>query len=552
MLKKVFILCFTALLSALCAKADSIFVDSGIFYKVICADSVSIVAPKDGNYSVAFNDSVLHVPANVLHEGKLYHVRCIGNAAFANNGGIKHVVIDNGIKEIQEHAFAVCVNMKSIRIPASVNKIGDDIFRYSVSLDSVSIDDDNKTYDSREGCNAIIHTESNNLLLGCKGTRIPATVESIGNSAFCGCLIDYIAIPDGVTRIHDYAFAYCQNLTGIHISSTVDWINEEAFSYCPSITSITVDERNETYDSREGCNAILCDDILVRGCSTTVIPSGVKVIDRSAFSQCANLRSIDIPEGVTTIRAGAFMDCISLSRVNLPSTLTCLDSWGGGQFYGCTSLDSIYIPENVNEIGTGAFSGCSSLRSIVVDPKNKAFDSRGNCNAVIRTSNGELMAGCNGTVIPDGVKFIHEDAFAGSGITSVTIPSSVMDIDSLAFHGCDRCMSITVSPDNPYYKSDGSNSIVERKTGRLVLGCATTRFLPGVTGIGPYAFVSTPEVLFLPDGIRDIGMCAFTMCKNLTAIIMPPSLKHIGRGAFSGCSRLSVKATMGNEVKTDI
>lgn len=547
-LKKTVTFCFCIFLSSLCVLADSTFVDAGIVYKLISVDSVNIMALKEGHADVVLWDSVLNVPANVRHDGRLYHVRCIGKEAFAGNCGIKHVAIGKGIEEIQEHAFAACANMESISIPASVTVIGDGMFKYCVSLDSVCIDDGNKTYDSRGGCNAIILSESNRLLFGCKGTRIPASVECIGKDAFYGCMIDSIVIPEGVTRIHDYAFVYCQNLTRIHISSTVDWIDECAFSFCSNITTITVDEGNETYDSRDGCNAILCDEYLVRGCNTTVIPSGVKVIERMAFSQCANLRSIDIPEGVTTIRAGAFADCLSLRHVSLPSTLACLDACGGGQFYGCTSLDSIYIPGNVKEIGTGAFGGCSSLRSIIVDPRNKTFDSRGNCNAIIQTSEERLMSGCNSTIIPDGVMFIHEDAFSGSGITAVDFPASVMEIDSMAFRGCDRCMSITVAADNPYYKSDGSNSVVERKTGRLVLGCATTRFLPGVTGIGAYAFASTPEVLVLPDGIRDIGICAFANCRNLSAIIVPSSVKHIGRGAFSGCRRLPHKVIMCNDV----
>lgn len=446
-LKKTVTFCFCIFLSSLCVLADSTFVDAGIVYKLISVDSVNIMALKEGHADVVLRDSVLNVPANVRHDGRLYHVRCIGKEAFAGNCGMKHVAIGNGIEEIREHAFAACANMESISIPASVTVIGDGMFKYCVSLDSVCIDDGNKTY-----------------------------------------------------------------------------------------------------DSRDGCNAILCDEYLVRGCNTTVIPSGVKVIERMAFSQCANLRSIDIPEGVTTIRAGAFADCLSLRHVSLPSTLACLDACGGGQFYGCTSLDSIYIPGNVKEIGTGVFGGCSSLRSIIVDPRNKTFDSRGNCNAIIQTSKERLMSGCNSTIIPDGVMFIHEDAFVGSGITAVDFPASVMEIDSMAFRGCDRCMSITVAHDNPYYKSDGSNSVVERKTGRLVLGCATTRFLPGVTGIGAYAFASTPEVLVLPDGIRDIGICAFANCRNLSAIIVPSSVKHIGRGAFSGCSRLCHKVIMCNDV----
>ena len=121
----------------------------------------------------------------------------------------------------------------------------------------------------------------------------------------------------------------------------------------------------------------------------------------------------------------------------------------------------------------------------------------------------------------------------------------------MAFHHCERLMSITVDPDSKTYRSDGSNSIVERKTGRLVLGCAATRFLPEVTAIGPYAFVSTPELLVLPEGIRDIGERAFSWSKSLWSVVIPRSVRHIGYNAFSRCDRLFGKVFMGDEVKED-
>lgn len=551
MLKGLVICCFAALFPAVWTKADSTFVECGIMYRLITEDSVNIVAREGGYPAGTFKDSALCVPARVSHEGRTYHVRSIGREAFAKCSAIKHVVICEGIEEIHDYAFALCANMESISIPSSVRDIGEYSLSFCVSLTSISVDEANETFDSRDGCNAIIRTKGDRLLAACKGTRIPSSVDRIDGSAYKGCLIDSVIIPDGVRQICEYAFSYCPRLTRVHISSTVEMIDEGMFYECPNITSITVDERNKDYDSRGGCNAIISGECLVRGCSTTIIPAGVEVIGRAAFYQCTGLRSIVIPEGVTDIQSSAFSDCSSLKHVSLPSTLTYLEPWGGRQFHGCTSLDSIYIPANVDTLNSNAFSCCTSLCSIVVDPKNKKFDSRDGCNAIIETSEDRLMVGCNSTVIPEGVWLISNEAFAGSGITSINIPASVTSIDSMVFFRCDRLMSITVAPDNKTYKSDGSNSIVERKTGRLVLGCATTRFLPEVTSIGAYAFAGTPEVLVLPEGIRDIGICAFFWCRDLRSVVIPRSVKHVGRGAFYGCSRLFGKVFMGDDVKID-
>lgn len=555
MMKRVFVFSLVALCLVSWSKADSTFVERGLLYRRISVDSVNVIKGKDGYSAETFQDSVLYISGRVRHDEKDYYVRCIESRTFLNCSGIKHAVIGNGIEEIHDDAFSLCANLESLEIPASVNVIGgpkpQPIARYCNNLSTISVNVDNVIYDSRDGCNAIIRTKGNSLLNGCIGTRIPSSVEEIGRFAFSGSFMDSIVIPDGTRRIDSNAFAYCPNLKSVYISSTVDWIDDESFAYCPNIMSITVDERNEVYDSRDNCNAIISGEYLIKGCNTTVIPTGVEVIGRAAFAHCHRLKDIIIPEGVSMIRSGAFWNCLSLKHVSLPSTLTCLDEVGGSQFAGCVSLDSIYIPENVNEMRNDIFNDCVSLRSITVATGNKTYDSRDNCNAVIRTSTNELIAGCSGTVIPEGVRYIAYGSFAGSGITSINIPASVVSIDPTAFSGCERCMSITVEPGNRYYKSEDSNSIVERKTGKLVLGCATTSFLPGLTSIGENAFISTPEILVLPDGIREIGCCAFLNCKDLTAIIIPPSVKHIGKLAFSRCDNLSYKVIMGGDIKID-
>lgn len=65
---------------------------------------------------------------------------------------------------------------------------------------------------------------------------------------------------------------------------------------------------------------------------------------------------------------------------------------------------------------------CPKLESIVVDGDNPVFDSRDNCNAIIDTQANTLLIGCKGTVIPSSVVSIGDDAFEGSGLTSIVIP----------------------------------------------------------------------------------------------------------------------------------
>ncbi len=140
--------------------------------------------------------------------------------------------------------------------------------------------------------------------------------------------IKKIVIEDGVTRIGEYAFSGCKNLTSVTIPNSVTSIGWSAFSDCYSLTSIT-------------------------------IPNSVTNME-GAFTNCTALTSITIPNSVENID-GAFSKCTQLTTITLPESIT---SIGDHTFFGCTSLKSITIPESVKTIGNEAFLGCSSLKSI--------------------------------------------------------------------------------------------------------------------------------------------------------------------------------------------
>ena len=103
-----------------------------------------------------------------------------------------------------------------------------------------------------------------------------------------GVLVKYygyggnVVIPNGVTRIGDYAFFECGNLTSIVIPDGVISIGDSAFWNCKSLTSI-------------------------------VLPDSVTCIEDHAFEYCKRLTSIVIPDSVTSIGTGAFYECPNLT-----------------------------------------------------------------------------------------------------------------------------------------------------------------------------------------------------------------------------------------------
>ena len=153
-----------------------------------------------------------------------------------------------------------------------------------------------------------------------------------------------------------------------------------------------------------------------------------------------------------------------------------------------------------DKLGYAAFSGCSGLTSLTI-PSSV-------------TSIGEsAFSGCSGLTsltIPSSVTSIGESAFSGcSGLTSLTIPSSVTSIGESAFSGCSGLTSLTIPS--------------------------------SVTSIGESAFSGCSGLtsLTIPSSVTSIGESVFFGCSGLTSFTIPSSVTSIGWGAFCGCSGLT-------------
>ena len=160
----------------------------------------------------------------------------------------------------------------------------------------------------------------------------------------------------------------------------------------------------------------------------------VTSIGNEVFFGCSELTSIEIPSSVTSIGNLAFSGCSGLTGIEIPSSVTSIRDYA---FSSCSGLTGIEIPSSVTKIGEAAFSGCSRLTSINVEAGNEVYDSRDNCNAIIKKATNTLIQGCKNTKIPSSVTSIGNYAFYDcSGLTGIEIPSSVTSIGDLAFWFC--------------------------------------------------------------------------------------------------------------------
>ena len=239
------------------------FRSGDLYYNITSDTTVKVTYQYDWSSNNYAGLTTVTIPETVTYNDISYSVTGIGDLAFLRCSSLTSVIIPNSVTSIENSAFSGCISLTSVTIPNSVTSIGDEAFFDCYSLTSItipssvtsigeivfgtsieedifvnypflatiSIEDGNPIYDSRENCNAIIETATNTLIAGCQNTIIPNSVTSIGTYAFYGCFIlSSISIPNGVTSIKDYAFAGCFNLSSITIPNSITSIGEGAFS----------------------------------------------------------------------------------------------------------------------------------------------------------------------------------------------------------------------------------------------------------------------------------------------------------------------------------
>lgn len=151
--------------------------------------------------------------------------------------GCMNTVIPDDVVSIGEYAFH---NLTDIKIPANVRSIASSSFSNCGSVTSITIDENNPVYDSRNDCNAIIETSSNKLMIGCMNTVVPSDVKVIDDYAFTYCYeLSSINIPDGVTTIGSSSFESCSGLTSLAIPSSVTSMGTYSFWGCYGLSSVT-------------------------------------------------------------------------------------------------------------------------------------------------------------------------------------------------------------------------------------------------------------------------------------------------------------------------
>ena len=188
-----------------------------------------------------------------------------------------------------------------------------------------------------------------------RSVRIPESVTKIGKVAFANCLnLKEITIPNSVTSIGDAAFQSCLALTKVKMSENITYIGSSAFSSCEDLKELNIPRRVKyigTY-AFNGCTS-LTDIVIPEGVESlgifalgdcinlvsATIPRSVTTMEAGTFKNCSNLRNVTLTDGLTVIGQSMFDGCTGLESITIPASVTKL---GYEAFKGCTGLKDIY------------------------------------------------------------------------------------------------------------------------------------------------------------------------------------------------------------------
>lgn len=285
----------------------------------------------------------------------------------------------------------------------------------------------------------------------------PAIADSISG------IVSVPAELDGytVTTIGAWALYDRKNLTGVNLPATVTNIGR--YGMDRSISLLTISKNNPVLSDRNA-NIVVIDstNTVIFGCNGSTIPEGIVAIGEDAFRECSfpsvpqlptSLRSVGtraffncsgmmgliLPEGLENIDTQGFGSC-GLQSISFPSTLTSL----GSAAFDDNNFTSVYIPATLTWISSSPFEHNSNLTEIIVDAANPNYDSRDNCNAIIRGTT--LLQGCNTTIIPNGITRLGWSAFQGMkhGLKTLVIPEGVTDLGDYTFYSCEAMEEVTI------------------------------------------------------------------------------------------------------------
>jgi hypothetical protein len=338
--------------------------------------------------------------------------------------------------------------MTSVTLPASLTFIDEDVFNVCTSLTEIVVAEGNENFVAVDG--VLFNAGMTELLAYPAGRTddtyaIPETVTSIGNYAFAYCGgLQHVTLPSSLTSIGNFAFMYASSLVDVNLPEGLLSIGGSAFFDCPLEETVTIPasltylgsgslcgSQVVAYAVADGSTAFTVQDGVLFNAGMTsllayprartdaayTVPDMVTSIGDYAFEYNDHLQRVILPEGVDKIQSGAFRYCSALESINIPSSVTMIDD---GAFRGCARLDGLTLPAGLQDLGRDVFQDCTSLTSMNI-PNGITYISRNlfrNCSSLESVVIGSGVSGIwSETVL--GAHALYSHAFTGAALVQV-------------------------------------------------------------------------------------------------------------------------------------
>jgi hypothetical protein len=461
-------------------------------------------------YDIATARSIT-IPSEINYSnGKVKKIRSVEGSLFKDSTVLESVTIEEGVLGVGPNAFENCTSLSSIQLPNSLTDIEDNAFKGTTSL-AIPLE-------------------------------IGPNLDKIENNAFEDSAITRITFNDsvGAKRItfDSYAFKNCVNLETVTMPETREVvlggssfygctklktiegedniiICANAFSNCTGLEEVTLDFSNPlstTAGVFQRCNSL-----------TTVNLTGVKKIEKYAFTECPELTTVVINEGITSIENDAFRDCHKLTSLPIQSTLTEI---GESAFENCYVASGSYtIPAGVTVISKSAFEKCYAIDSlrfegVITEVGEAAFK---NCG-------GNTLTFKDGLVTIGYDAFAYSSSFPGTKITEINLPDTVTTIGDSAF----KRSAFTT------FKVPKGVTVLSAEMIANSKDLESITLHENVRAFGKQTFYETGlKSIEIPNKVVAIPVNCFGYCTSLSSVITHKDLLLYDTGAFKGCSSLS-------------
>lgn len=480
------------------------------------------------------------------------------------------VTIPEGPTFLRAKAFAGCVGITSLTLPATLNFVGGvDDLRGCDALASIQVAPGNVNF---TGIDGVLYDKQVTKLVRCPPAKagalvIPATVTAFESTteSLAGCArLQSITIPAGLADLGKWlaVFSDCSRLASITVAAGHPaYTSVDGLLYDTAVTNLVLCPKGRTGTIRLPATvtgtvfaldaAPALERIEVAAGNPSYAAADGLLYDKAVASLrvCPQGRSgvVTLPATVTDASGGRFSGRSAITAIEVAAGNRWYASVDGvlysTRFFASWELEAcpegktgaVRLPTQLAGLSAPSFGRCRLITRIDVDAGNAFFTSvDGIVYSKDMTAVRRVPAGSTGTVaLPASVKEIASSALSGcGGVSGVSLPGGLQAISEGAFRDCGKLATIAIPAG------------VARIGDRAFMNCTSLRSVrvPGlVTDLGQDVFrgCTSLQDAVIEGGIAEIRDGVFAECASLASIVLPGSVKRIGTWAFQGCSKLS-------------